>query len=118
MRAAPHLLLIVAALFSGCQHVSRLDLQSLVGRQVHLEGRFGGPGKLADYVTVPSGQVYLFEPIDSAGQQLEYGYTVAVEGVLDYRSYPPARQKEGESIAAPAPNHYFFIDEPRVRILQ
>jgi hypothetical protein len=116
-RVAPHVLVLIAAMISGCQHGLSPDLKSLVDHQVHLEGRLGGPGKLADYVSVPGGQVYLFAPIDSAGEKLDYGSMVAVEGVLGYRSYPPSTQAADEPIVARPPDHY-FIDKPRVRVLR
>lgn len=93
------------------------DFQSLVGHRVHLEGRFGGPGKLADYVTVPGGQIYLTGRVDSGGREIEYGTTISVDGILGYRSYPPSTQPEGETPVARPPDH-FYIDNAKVRVLR
>lgn len=92
------------------------DLRSLVGKQVHLEGLFSGPGKLADYVVVPGGQVYLFDPVMDEGAKLAYGSTIAVDGVLGYHSYAPSPSKgaANEAVIARPPDHY-YIESPKVR---
>jgi hypothetical protein len=94
------------------------DLRPLVGHEVHLEGRFDGPGKLADYIVVPGGEIYLFEPIESGGRKLAYGSTIAVEGVLGYRSYPPTTQPEGGVPWPARPEDHYFINNAKVRVLR
>jgi len=94
------------------------DLSSLVGKHVRLEGRFGGPGKLADYVVVPGGQVYLFGKVTGEVEHA-YGSTVSIEGVLGYHSYSPSPSTEDGSkaiVAAQPPDHY-YIENPNVHTI-
>lgn len=118
---ATQLLLALVVIASGCQNggssaASPADLRALVGHRVHLQGRFGGPGKLADYVTVPGGQIYLFDPavVDEAKPQ--YGNIIAVEGLLSYRSYPPSTEPESGVQVARPPDHY-LIERAKVRVV-
>jgi hypothetical protein len=93
------------------------DLRGLVGQRVRLEGRFDGPGKLADYVVVPGGHFYLMGKTDTGGRDVGYGSTVAVEGVLQYQEYPPPRQPDGELPQARPPDHFYMMDA-KVTILR
>ena len=114
---------IVAILFSvwGChrpmnQPTGPDELQSLIGRNVHLKGRFGGPGKLADYVVVTGEEIYLMGIIDSGGRRLQYGSIVTVDGVLGYRSYPSIAPADVNPLAA-RPLDHFYIENPKVCVL-
>ena len=95
------------------------DLHGLVGQRVCLEGRFDGPGKLADYVVVHGGYFYfyLMGKTDTGGRDVGYGSTVAVEGVLRYQTYPPATQPDGELPQARPPDHFYMVDA-KVTILR
>lgn len=96
-------------------------LQTRVGQHVKLEGRFKGPGKLADYVAAAGEAIYLTGTPDLGSSQIAYGATVTVEGTLGYRSYPPSTQPADQNpIAAKparAPDHY-FIEAAKVRLLR
>ena len=114
---------LVAVLYSvlGCnspmnQQANPDELQSLIGRNVHLEGRFGGPGKLADYVVVTGEEIYLMGTIDSGGLRLHYGNIVTVDGVLGYRSYPSIAPADVNPLAA-RPLDHFYIENPKVCVL-
>jgi hypothetical protein len=92
------------------------DLRSLVGQAVHLEGRFAGPGKLADLIIVPGGAIYLTGIVDNGGAKIEYGDTIVAEGVLGYQHYPHAPTSQEEVQVAPPPDHFYILNA-KVRVV-
>ncbi|GEM_PF-2848263 len=107
----------------GCHHSeggtrSPMPLQSLVGRHVHLEGQFGGPGKIADFILVPGGEIYLMGSLDAGGQPLRYGNRIAVDGVLGYQVYPPTTLPEDSHGPTPQrPFDHYYIRDAKVHVL-
>jgi hypothetical protein len=125
----PFAIITVVALIAGCRKATNStrtpsDLQSLVGHQVRLEGRFGGPGKLADYITVGGEQIYLMKepPSGRIARDIAYGSTIGVEGVLSFWSSPPLTEEEKEQYErgpgeARIPDH-FYIDNVKVHLIR
>jgi len=88
-----------------------ISLKSQIGNTVHLVGRFGGPGMQAEYLMVNGEEIYLMGKINIAGQKLQYGDSISVEGVLKlHQEAPPSdplMQIAGD---------YFFVENPAVTI--
>lgn len=76
-----------------------------VGQPVTLRGRFGGPGKIADYVVTDGEQVYLTGDELPNLTQANYGDEIVVRGVL--QRYDPPETKTPAGYAAPF-GHYFI----------
>lgn len=111
----------VAALLCGvgCNNsrpatAGRADLPALVGHQVHLEGRFGGPGKLADFVEVSGKPIYLTGAINLDGDRPKYGSIITVDGTLGHHDVAHAPQ---ELHASSIPDHY-FVNNAKVHVLR
>jgi hypothetical protein len=86
---------------------------------VHFEGKFGGPGKISDYVMLQAGTVYLTGVLDTGDHGIPlYGSSISVEGVLNYVPLASSSPNDTASppYAAPMTN-YYYIDAAKVRFL-
>jgi len=81
---------------------------------VHFEGRFSGPGKLADFVELSGKPIYLTVEIDSHGGRPKYGSIITVEGTLGHHDVAQAPQ---ELHASSIPDHY-FVNNAKVHVLR
>jgi hypothetical protein len=81
-----------------------------VGKIVTLQGRFDGPGKLADYIVVDNVGVYLMGNSKPSARSVKYGTEVIVKGKLQHYVPPKADSPptvDGQSVAIVG-EHYFI----------
>jgi hypothetical protein len=93
--------------------------RELIGRSVFLVGKYG-PGKMADCVVIPDGDIYLMGEIESGSRKVEYGSTIAVEGKLEYKKYDRSTQKHSVRKDQPpvaAPHDHYFMRDAKVQII-
>jgi len=91
------------------QPASTPTLEVQTGHAVHFEGKFQGPGKLADYIRVDNHAIYLIDP-EFGGQDITYDSAVAVDGVLLHSpGYSSGRNDEQGTPP------YFYINGAHVR---
>jgi hypothetical protein len=106
-------LAIIAACHSSQSKRSFTDLSERIGQRVHLEGRFGGPGKLADYAMVDDQQAYLTGDVDL--HDIAYGSPIAVDGVLGFRKIPSGTNADASRPVGRPPDHFYYIENATVR---
>ena len=103
-------LLVTALLLSACQPAADnspppLLLSERIGQYVEVRGRYDGPGKFGDYITVGDEHIYLTEPVQAV-RRSDRGITVVAKGKLEYYA-PPQDKKVPDYIPIPVP-HYFI----------
>ncbi len=102
--------------FSACYAITRQQsrdtkgLASKVGRIVTLEGRFDGPGKIADYIVVDDDEVYLTGNSRLDSNSVRFGTEVIVKGKLQHYVPPKvdAPPTVGGQTVAIVGEHYFI----------
>jgi len=89
------------------------NLADNVGHIVTLRGRFGGPGKIADYVAIDGESVYLTGDSEPDATSTKYGAEVTVRGVLEHY-IPPSPSDLPDNVVQP-PEYYFIESAKLVR---
>jgi hypothetical protein len=105
-------LALSALLLVGCATAPPVSSTSLlaprIDQYVELTGRFGGPGKIADFVVVDGEPVYL-PHLPQEPPPPPYGTAVMVKGVLRYYTPPPEPcDNKAKCRYAIVPAHYFI----------
>lgn len=104
------LLLSISAVYAKTRQRSPSvnGLASNVGKIVTLQGRFDGPGKLADYIVVDDEGVYLMDDSKLIANSVKHGTEVIVKGKLQHYAPPKAepRTVNGQPVAILG-GHYF-----------
>lgn len=106
------LMLSVSAVYAIIRQQSNnvAALTSNVGKIVTLQGRFDGPGKLADYIVVDNVEVYLKGSSKPNADSVKYGTEVIVKGKLQH--YEPPKADAAPTVhgqpAAIVGEHYFI----------
>jgi hypothetical protein len=91
------------------QNRDAMALASKVGKMVTLEGRFDGPGKIADYIIVGDEEVYLTGNSKPDGNAMHYGTDVIVKGKLQ-RYVPPKNEPRIAGQPAAILGEHYFIE--------
>jgi hypothetical protein len=111
------IVLLLLAGFSVCYAITRqqnrdtMALASKVGKIVTLEGRFDGPGKIADYIIARGEEVYLTGNSKPDPNSTPYGTEVIVKGKLQH--YVPPKDNAPSTVGGrpfAKPGEHYFIE--------